>query len=574
MRLLRKKIKYKSICVTGISTFFRLLFLFIFISVSSLNASESTLKFGKGSDTLVVYTDVPGLAPSEFYSIKVRSAATNNEWVECFANITRNLAFQQKQDSSKEGSTIRHYQWFTNRWSHTWGNIEMNPNSPVEVEISSKNGFKIAGKDFFKAAIHPSHKANEVQVLDGKIYFTISNPASITVDINGQMDDYNAAINPIGEPVHAITLFAHPLMDKPKIEDDGIVVVKPGQKLPTDPSTYKTLYFSPGIHDIGIGFKVHPNRKYYIPGDAIVYGTFNNIGVPVGNAQANGEKVKIYGLGTISGDRTSHPAHDENKVLDDKEYKTIAIENGLYCEVEGVFIANPAFHSVNLVDWIKRDDKSAKVTFARWVKVISWRANGDGIGSAHVVEDCFLRCGDDCSYIKGDRIRCTFWKDANAAVFHMAGIPEAKENFPILIDDCDVLYNRSRSDISGSGIFVQRAQGNKGQRPVNVTVQNFRVHDKIPNAPIFRLAARFDEKPARTKFHGVGSSFSGLSFKNISAAKGYDKNGDGKTEYILGAPESPWNGGVTFENIVIDGKRLTNLNNFYTNEFVNNIFVK
>jgi hypothetical protein len=39
-----------------------------------------TMAFLDANDTLVVYSDVPGLTPSEMYTIRVRSAATNNLW--------------------------------------------------------------------------------------------------------------------------------------------------------------------------------------------------------------------------------------------------------------------------------------------------------------------------------------------------------------------------------------------------------------------------------------------------------------------------------------------------------------
>ena len=56
--------------------------------------SNSTRVFDNGTDKLVVYSDVPGLSPSEFYKIRVRSIASNNKWQESFALITRSLYTQ------------------------------------------------------------------------------------------------------------------------------------------------------------------------------------------------------------------------------------------------------------------------------------------------------------------------------------------------------------------------------------------------------------------------------------------------------------------------------------------------
>ncbi len=403
----------KKYCKTRIEVFYS--YVLVIFLLGAYNAiAQSNQKFIQGNDTLIVYKDVPGLTPSEFYTIRVRSAATNNEWVECFANITRNLAFQQTSDKQDNKETAKHYQKFTDRWSQSYGNIEMSPNLLVEVEITAKNGFKIDGKEFYKATVHPSHKASLAKIIGGKVFFTINQPSQITIDINGQMDDFNAAINPIGSPVHTISLFANPIMDKPLNDDPGVVIVNSGQKPPTNPTTYKTLYFGPGIHDLGRGFKVHPGKNYYIPGDAMVYGTFNNIDVSQGKALCVGENIRIYGVGTLSGDRLTHPNYDNPENIDMKEFKAIAIENALNVEVKGICIANAAHPALNANAWGGRPDKTQNTTIARWVKVISWRSNGDGIGGLNLVEDCFLRTADDGTYVKGNRIRCTFWKDANA----------------------------------------------------------------------------------------------------------------------------------------------------------------
>jgi len=552
-------------------TFFSLLFistLILYGSPKTISVS-STKEFKKGNDTLIVYVDVPGLTSSDKYTIRVRSAATKNKWVAVFAHYTYNRAAELggksvpmiNNGNKLLSTTVYHYQKFTSGWSHTYGNIEMSPNSPVEVEISAKNGFEIGGKDFYKAAAHPSQRVLKQPIVEkGKIYFTIDKPAQIVIDINGQMDDFNKALDdksPNQDYVaHTVSLFANPVMQKPSIGERGVFVVEPGTQPTTDPSKYTTLYFKPGVHDIGRNFKVYPGKKYFIPGDAIVYGSFNNLGLPSVGGLQSGENIKIFGLGTISGARIQHPSYENEADVNGKEYKTITIDNAMNTEVQGVCIVDPANHSVNLNSWGGRPDRTQKVTFARWVKVISWRANGDGIGSAAVVEDCFIRTADDCSYVKGDRRRCTFWKDANAAVFHMAGI---YTDFPIVIEDCDVIYNRTRGVLVG-GVFVQRAEGEAKQRTVNVTVRNFRISDPRSNMPTFNLYS----KDGR----GTGSSFSGITFQNVTISHPIV---GGRKQVLKGCVEVPWNGGIVFDNVIIAGKKLTNLNDFETNEYVSDI---
>ncbi|MCF8379239.1 MAG: hypothetical protein K9H49_06660 [Bacteroidales bacterium] len=535
----------------------------LFSCAPKINTSESSTKvFEAGNSILVVYSDVPGLAPSEFYNIRVRSKATKNEWQSVFPLISHNLISSLPEGTeSRTGGTIGHYQKNTRDWSHTYGNIEMN--GPVEVEISTKPGVLINGKPIFKATTHPSQKASEAKVVDAKVYFTIDKPGQIIIDINGQMDDQETGGDYSGPTIHSIALYANPIMDKPSMENEGVLVLNPGQKPPTDPNTYTTLYFAPGIHDLGKNIKLHSNKNYFIPGDAIVYGTFNNFDLP------SGENIKLYGLGTISGDRLMHPLYDDDhKVRKEprENWKSVSVKNAINVEVLGVSVSNCAEHSVNLQPENTGEYKGKKITFVRWAKVVSWRANGDGIGSAQVAEDCFIRTSDDCSYVKGDRIRCTFWKDSNGAIFHMANIPD---DISIVIEDCDLLYNRNKNDGSmGGGVFVQRSNGKPGQQKVDVLVQNFRIHDKYPNVPIFSLVSKFNHLPYDHRLGGVGSSYSGITFRNVTAVAEYGK------EKIIGCSEAPWNGGITFENVVIGGKKVTSLDDFELNEFVSDITFK
>jgi len=556
---------YLNSIIEFLKTKITILFLFVLSFSGTINAfSQSTKEFKNSSDTLVVYSDVPGLTPSDKYTIRVRSAATNNEWVDVFALYTYNRAKElggvsvPQIDGSVLNTTVKHYAKHTSDWSHAYGNIEMSKNTPVEVEIAAKNGFKIGGKDFFKATVHPAQKASLATLVDGKIYFTINNPAQLVIDINGQMDDYNAAINPIGHPVHAISLFANPVIKKPSLNGSRVHYVEPGTDSLAlrniNPATYDTLYFKPGVHNAGRDFKVYPGKVNYIPGDAIFYGNINNKGVPQGIYTQNGENIKIYGYGTISGAKISHPNYVANAT---GSFKGIEIENGLNFRISGVCVADPANHSFYTIG-----GKNGLVT---WAKVISWRANGDGIGGYEPVEDCFIRTQDDCSYAKGPKKRCTFWKDANAALFHLATITENEVN-PIIIEDCDVIYARLRDRVGyNGGGFQQRGEGTPGQRKINVIFRNIRFHDKLINMPIFHLVSYSGGTASAPT--NVGSSYSGFLFQNISIAG----MAPGNKQRILGCAAAPWYGGLIFDNVTIGGTKVTTENYktfFDTNEYV------
>jgi len=112
-----------------------ILLLFLLISVlclSKLTAAESSPEFIQGTDTLVVYADIPGLTPSDKYTIRVRSAATSNEWVDVFANYTYNRALELPSIINNEGklrpNTVQAYAKSKGNWSHCFGTIEMSNN--------------------------------------------------------------------------------------------------------------------------------------------------------------------------------------------------------------------------------------------------------------------------------------------------------------------------------------------------------------------------------------------------------------------------------------------------------------
>jgi hypothetical protein len=137
----------------------------------------------------------------------------------------------------------------------------------------------------------------------------------------------------------------------------------------------------------------------------------------------------------------------------------------------------------------------------------------------------------------------------------MAGIP----NKPIVIEDCEVIYSRSRT-ATGGGVFVQRGSGAKGVQQVNLLVRNFRVTDPRSNSLTFTLASGT-----------MGSSYQGITFQNVEITHPVVGN---QKQQIIGSKEAPWNGGITFENVTIAGKKLEKISDFETNEYVSGIVFK
>ncbi|MCC6356847.1 MAG: hypothetical protein IT577_23405 [Verrucomicrobiae bacterium] len=181
-------------------------------------------------------------------------------------------------------------------WSHSYANFETA--GPVEVEISKADGTAIR-----KAAVHPVRYGRHVHLKNGKALITLDQPCLVAVDIDGAMRDQDTTRAPdggwyTGPPLHGLSILANPVFThKPRPGDPTVCAVKPGEKPPTE-GDWQTLYFLPGVHDIGVGDVPKAGKSYYIPGDALVYGTFYK--------ERDGHDIRIFGCGTLSGDRQPH----------------------------------------------------------------------------------------------------------------------------------------------------------------------------------------------------------------------------------------------------------------------------
>ena len=99
----------------------------------------------RAADELVVYPPVPGLAASEHYSVRVRSAKEGSEWQSAFAWVTACKAIEKKTDGYFDSLA---------GWTHTYVNFEAA--GAVEIEIARVNGQPIRA-----AAVHPQPHLRE-----------------------------------------------------------------------------------------------------------------------------------------------------------------------------------------------------------------------------------------------------------------------------------------------------------------------------------------------------------------------------------------------------------------------------
>ena len=510
-------------------------------------SSEDQQYFEAWAETnrdLIVYSEVTGLEASEHYSLSVKTMADNDEWQKAFAFITR----------CKDGRSGKNkYFWGQSGWTNTYINFEMQ--RPVVVEIAKANGDTIRS-----AVAHPRRKVSACEVRDGKAYVTITEPCQIAVDIDGQMDEQDTGKGYSGPPIHTVTIFANPVLkDRPKINGAGVQVVRPGEIPPHD-GPWETLYFLPGVHDIGVGFRLHANRNYYIPGDAIVYGTMNNQW-----QWGDGNYIRIYGYGTLSGARLPHPEFASPPPENYGQYSPITIAGATNTSVEGITIADSAYHSLMLVANYQPD----KPTDMRWLKIFTWRANGDGINpfGNGLIEDCFIRTQDDSTYVTGRGIRrVTYWNDSNGSTFVLSALNWANKS--LIVEDCDVLYARAGwHRWSGGRLFNMRGEGG-GDCGEGVIFRNIRVHDPRPTLQHFMILMQglqpYSDPNERQREAG---DFAGVLFQNIDIAA---PSVLGEPEILWGAPQAQIRN-VTFDNVRIGGEKIDSLDHFEYNSYVSEI---
>ena len=487
-----------------------------------------------------VYPPVPGLNPSDQYAVRVCAASNTSVWESVFAFETK---------CKPDWITDAYFGELAN-WTHTYVNFETT--LPVVVEISSLNGNPITN-----AVVHPIRKSGGVTLLNGKAYVTLNHPCNVALDINGQMDNQNTGYNAqtgsdyAGPPIHTISISANPVLAKPSLNDPGYYYVTPGILPPTN----RNLYFLPGVHDVGAGFPLHANQSYYIPGDALVYGTFNN------NWQwFDSSNIRIFGHGTLSGARLKHPGFVAPAPANFSAYHPIDIAGAVNVSVTGITIADPPYHSV-MVDGADLNHPSV----ISWVKIYGWRANGDGINpfGSDQITNCFLRTQDDACYVNGVGISETvYWNDANGSAFVLSALPNLT-NRVLMVHDCDVLYHRG-SWVGWGPVFDQRGEGG-GACGSGVIFSNIVVEDAHPTSMNFFLCTQ-EPSPYGSAARTAGD-MAGILFKNVTLTALCVNN---EPEIINGEGLAQVHD-LTFDNLSIAGKKVLS-NPFTTNGYVYNLF--
>jgi hypothetical protein len=358
---------------------------------------------------------------------------------------------------------------------------------------------------------------------------------------------------------NGLGIFANPFVNAPTT---NIVNVGPGDAIPqaVSLSAGQTVIFEPGNHNIGINYVVKSGVSYFLANGSVVTGTFNN-GQSVNN-------VKIYGYGSLTS--TGIKRFEGGEKL---KHRSIDFSNSDNVIIEGITIVDPSHHTLIL------GDGEVTKNIVRKIKILGWRANGDGIhvtGKA-LVQDCFIRTQDDACYIASamDGVtieRLVIWTDFNGSAFIFTAASPGK-NVDVL--NSDVVYNRSRFsriDPGGAnnndwlgydGGYVFNLRGLQNNAIVeNITIDSIRVDDETLERALFHLVM-VPNPGTSTNF-----KFRNIVFRNITAPYGGDY-----PNKILGHSSTSFPEGIKFECVRIGTNNannlLTNLNGWSTNNLVN-----
>ena len=474
-----------------------------------------------------VYEPVPGLQSSVQYAVRVCAATNTSLW---------NSVFTFQSRVQPPWAPYAYYDNLKN-WSHSYVNFEMTV--PVTVEIARVNGRPIS-----TAKVRPANKAKNVYVSGGKAYLTLNQSCNVAVEIDGQMENQNTG-EWAGPPIHTISIHGNPVLaNKPATNGPGVLLVTPGTK-PPQTGSWTNLYFLPGVHDVGVDFQVYAGKQYYLPGDAMVYGNFNN------TVSGGGNNLRIFGHGTLSGERIKH-ASDPTSVGNSTRALDINGITGI--RVEGITITDPANHSIIMYSYYD----AYNPTVVDWVKIFTWRANGDGVNifDNGLVANCFIRTQDDGNYVNGHSIsNLVMWVDANGTSLRLSLLPNLTGR-TLLVKDIDVIYSRSRWWSHSSPLSLPEDTGNHG---AGVIFTNINFPDPFPDGPAISIS------------QGTNGAFAGARFDNVTITAVTNSSGSKNRLESLGSGSVH---DLTFNNLVIGGTLVTStnwLNYFTTNGNVYNI---
>ena len=394
--------------------------------------------------------------------------------------------------------------------------VQFDFSGKVEVLIQKNNG------EIHSAVVRPLSKGVRSEIDGNCLLFTLDKPQKLSVEFNG-------------DRLNNLHLFANPIISE-----------VPDKNLPN------VMYFKAGIHEPADqdtkSFHIPSNTTVYLEGGAVLKGKLVCDSV---------ENVKILGHGML---------------LEPQQGISIAYSKNIL--VDGLTVINPRHYTLS-------GGQSTGIT-VRNLKSFSYQGWSDGLDfmscSDILIDDVFMRNSDDCLAFYAHRwdfygdcrnirvLSSTLWAD----IAHPINIgthgntetgDEVLEN--MLFQNIDILEH-DEDDRDYQGCMAINVGDHNLAR--NITFEDIRV-ENIQEGQLFHLREMYNQKYNT----GPGRGVKDITFRNIyctgkyvnpSLIEGYDK--DRTIDNIL------------FENIVLNGKRVTSLDelNIEKKDYVNKVRLK
>ena len=432
------------------------------------------------------------------------------------------------------GSEIDLYNAGNNSWNApvSYGYFDMS--GPVDVTITPSFAYE-------SFELVPKSLGIQGKRTGDAITFLLREPANVSLVLDGNYQ---------GKVLH---LFAEqPETDIPN---------------PNDPNV---IYFGPGFHDLG-DYGAPPkmigsNQTLYIAGGAVVRGRIR---------AENASNVTIRGRGILLNDYRFQDEYDDI---------ALTLSHVTDSTVRDI-IVNRDTNS-----WTAAMHASSQVTVKNYKAVSPRLASSDGfnINSSHDItfDGVFIRSADDAVAIKGlsgeaepaqalpvyniTYQNAQLWSDANNAIGIGAETMAAYFRH-IVFRNIDVLYNfddRYHPDVlpDRSAINIFALHGTEFR---DITFDNIRV-EKAKRLINIHMDTSFYFGAILGNWAWPGS-MSGIVYRNITSYS------DGTNEIkVQGWSKDRIISDVTFDNIVINGKKVKNLQDphFNVNEYTRDLKVK
>ncbi len=394
--------------------------------------------------------------------------------------------------------------------------VQFDFSGKVEMRVKVNNGM------LHDVKIRPLEKKITPVIDQGIIYFTLDKPAKLSLEVNG-------------DRLHNLHIFANPMeMEKPDAKDPQV------------------LYFAPGVHkpeDSSMNaFYVNSGQTVYLAPGAILKGKI---------VCKRAENIRIIGRGFI-----------------DEAERGIELTNCKNVEIDGITIINPTHYTI-----YGGQTDGLKIKNLKSFSCKGWSDGIDLMSCSNVsIDDIFMRNSDDCIAIYSHRwdfygdVRnytvknAILWADvAHPINIGLHGDAESEgsviEN--LTFSNIDIL-DQDEDDRNYQGCMAFSVSDKNLVR--DVTFENIHI-ENIQEGQLLNLRVLYNEKYS----HAPGRGIENISFKNI-----YYTGAGENPSIIEGYNEKAMIRNISFENIVINGKRIKSLKdgNIQVGKFTDNITLK